>query len=352
VLAAAAQWRAAVPDREINRLARRVAERMARRVAKELIAEMRSGATRGGAGVPSRERKEEEKGNNPNSRAATLFRLRGFFATVLNHQVRTLTSDDCARLYDRIVVDVAVDTHRNTLAECKTFLAWCVNQRWLRGNPIETVQGRSERRRGKEQLRRWLKRALVRANEGEAGAVAAMVTLVLGLRCSEVVSRTVRDLDDEGRLLWIPESKTETGRRTLVVADMLRPLLTALTTGQKSTDLNFGYHDRAWPREWVQRICREAKVPEVTAHGMRGLHSTLALEAGQTAPVVAAALGHESPTTTLASYAAPGAGAGVRQQRALQVLDGGRAVCPKKCPTKRERAGPGSPTLSSSTCDC
>ena len=37
----------------------------------------------------------------------------------------------------------------------------------------------------------------------------------------------------------------------------------------------------------------------VTAHGMRGLHSTLAMEAGVTGHVVAASLGHERVTTTV-----------------------------------------------------
>jgi hypothetical protein len=37
-----------------------------------------------------------------------------------------------------------------------------------------------------------------------------------------------------------------------------------------------GKHWRDWPREWVQRICREANVPVATAHGLRGTHATLA----------------------------------------------------------------------------
>jgi hypothetical protein len=40
---------------------------------------------------------------------------------------------------------------------------------------------------------------------------------------------------------------------------------------------------------------------------------------------VACALGHESITTTLQSYAKSGAGAGARQQKVLTVLAGGRS---------------------------
>jgi len=197
-----------------------------------------------------------EKGNKPNSRAATTFRLKNMFAAVLDSQIRSLTAHECGQLYEGIVGTRAVDTHRNTLSECKTFLAWCADQRWLRANPMEKVQGIGKRRRGKAQLRidearKWLGRAVERAKDGDAGAVAAMMTLLLGLRCSEVVSRVVRDLDDNGRLLWIPESKTEAGRRTLIVPDLVRPFLTSMARGKNSTDLLFGKHHRSWPRKWV-----------------------------------------------------------------------------------------------------
>jgi integrase len=70
-------------------------------------------------------------------------------------------------------------------------------------------------------------------------------------------------------------------------------------------------------------ICGEDPVPRVTAHGMRGLHGTLAVETGSSAHAVAAALGHESVTTTLQSYAKAGAGTSARQDKVLRVLSGG-----------------------------
>ena len=48
------------------------------------------------------------------------------------------------------------------------------------------------------------------------------------------------------------------------------------------------------------KICKAVGVPRVTAHGMRGLHGTLAVDTGISAHAVAA-LGHESVTTTLQS---------------------------------------------------
>jgi integrase len=74
----------------------------------------------------------------------------------------------------------------------------------------------------------------------------------------------------------------------------------------------------------VKRICKAAGVPTVTARSMRGLHSTLAVEHGVSAHVVAASLGHESSATTMQSYVKAEAAAGAQQRRVLTVLEGGK----------------------------
>ena len=77
-------------------------------------------------------------------------------------------------------------------------------------------------------------------------------------------------------------------------------------------------------RKQTARFCDLTGVPTVCAHAMRGLHSTLAVEAGTTPHVVAASLGHESPSVTLRSYVAPGSAEQAKARRVLTVLHGGR----------------------------
>jgi integrase len=116
---------------------------------------------------------------------------------------------------------------------------------------------------------------------------------------------------------------SEAGKRTLPVPEFLQPYLRDIIKGKKPTGLLFGKHWRDWPREWVvQRICKTAKVPQVTAHGMWGLHGTLAVEKGATTHVVAQALGHESDTTSRESYISREAITGADQRRVLGVLAG------------------------------
>ncbi len=271
------------------------------------------------------------KGNKPASCKATALRIRRFFHPT-TRQLGDLTAARCARLYNDLVTQpsettgrpVSVDTHRNYLAEAKTFLGWCVEKRWLRDNPLGKVRGIGRRKHGKEQLtideaRRWLTHAM-KLIPNEPGALAASLLLICGLRSSEVVDRVVRDLDDRGKILRIPTGKTRAASRLVGIPESIRPYLIELCAGRLPTELIFGQHWRDWPRHWVNRICKAAGVPVVCAHSMRGLHATLALAAGQTPYAVAACLGHESPSTTLESYAAPGSAEAAAAVRAQKIL--------------------------------
>jgi integrase len=126
------------------------------------------------------------------------------------------------------------------------------------------------------------------------------------MRASEVTDRVVRDLDDEGRLLWIEVGKTKRSRRALEVPALLRPYLLALAkdrgpdeqliTREQTPRRN--KRGRQWLRHWLGVFCDEAKIPRVCVHSLRGLHATLATEAGVSSHAVASALGHTSAAVT------------------------------------------------------
>lgn len=275
----------------------------------------------------------DDKGNKGAS--DTLYRLATFFPEQ-DRLLADLTPDICRGYYAALRTRVsprtgkpfAVDSHRCMLAEAKSLLKWSVGKKWIAANPLETVEGQGKRRHGKPQLRidearRWMAKANELADTGDSGAVAAMVALLLGMRASEIISRVVRDLDDDGRQLWIPASKTEAGKRTLRVPADLRVHLLQLAANKKPDDLLFGEHWRDWIRKNVRRICELAGVPAVSAHSMRGLHATLATEAGVSGHAVAASLGQTSSSVTYESYATPGSVSAARQSSVLRVLSGG-----------------------------
>lgn len=147
----------------------------------------------------------------------------------------------------------------------------------------------------------------------------------MGMRVGEIIRRTVRDLDDGGRLLWIPDAKTDAGKRTVEIPEELQPYLLARALGKSPDALLFpaqrrGKHWRDWVEEETRRLCKLAKVPEVCAHSLREFAATVAVQAGAAPHLVAATLGHVSPTTTMNSYALPGSAHHAQQRRALDLL--------------------------------
>jgi integrase len=138
----------------------------------------------------------------------------------------------------------------------------------------------------------------------------------------------VRDLDDEGRLLWIEVGKTKRSRRTLEVPALLRPYLLALAKDRAPDEqlITRGLtkrrrkRDRQWLRHWLQDFCEEAQIPRVCVHSLRGLHATLATEAGVSSHAVANALGHTSAAVTHAHYVQPGTQKRMSTRRVVQKL--------------------------------
>jgi len=79
--------------------------------------------------------------------------------------------------------------------------------------------------------------------------------------------------------------------------------------------------NRHWVLRSVRRICATAGVPSVPAHGLRGTHARLAVEAGISGDVVAASLGHESFAVTAAHYAGADAVADAAADRVARALN-------------------------------
>ena len=247
--------------------------------------------------------------------------------------IRRLTPRFADRLYD--ARSGAVDTHRNGLAVAKAFGAWCVKQSWLRESPFAAVKGRGRRKRGKPQLRideaRQFQATCLAHADRDHGAVLALAYLLLGARAGEIVLRQVRDVDDGGRVLWIPDSKTQAGRRELGVPEQLAPHLARLANGRLPQALLFEHaatrqRPQDWAREQVWRLCKLAGVPRVTPQGLRGTLATMGREVGNTSQQVADLLGHASPAITDRSYIDGQRAAAAERRAALRVLEGGRAA--------------------------
>lgn len=264
--------------------------------------------------------KAHERGNTTTRyRLMALLRLREG-----DRPLESINAPLARKLYQQRTSEVAADTHQGELAYVRRFCDWCVERGWLRLNPFDDIKPEGDKRtREDEQLRiNEARRVYQTALEEESlESLVVLMALLMGLRAHEVVERTVRDVDADGAVLWVPKSKTRAGKRQLVIPEVLRPALLALCRGKGPTDAIFVRHGkrpnptRYWLYYHVKRLCQKAGVPVVTPHGLRRTWMTLGVlgeqlsqEGTRTLQQVAHDAGHADDGVTAARcYIAPGA---------------------------------------------
>lgn len=229
----------------------------------------------------------------------------------------------------------AADTHQHGLLVGRLWGRWCVKRQLLRVNPFADVEpvGCKVLGADKERLTVDESRKLAdwcTSRPGDPGAVITLAYLLLGPRASELVKRDVRDLDDNGRLLWIGKTKSKAGRRRLRIPEELRLMLLALASGRAADEPLFVRPDGVrWSRHVARRRVREALdlagVPVMPPQALRRTQATLATEAGETGLAVARHLGHatgEAPAVTGRSYVGRDAVTDLRVERARRAIEG------------------------------
>lgn len=275
------------------------------------------------------------KGNKPDSIKTSRYRLDAILDTSL--AVVDLTAARAQGFYDDLVDEGgAVDTHRGCLIAAKAFGRFCAEKKWLLLNPFDGVEPVGRKSRGKDQLRIDEARTFVAAccaewrSHADRSAIAALLPLLCDLRASEVAQLRARDVDDNGRLLWVGEqdAKTDAGRRRVRIPGVIQPAMLELAAAPARGGHLFAKEsgepaDRHWVSYHASRLMRLAGVAEVTTHGLRGAHATFADAAGVTGDVVASSMGHTDPEMTRRHYIDAETSAASRVDRAAETFAAG-----------------------------
>lgn len=242
--------------------------------------------------------------------ATAQFRCRVVLASCLDLPVRNLTTSKVAACYQ--AYKRAATTRRSALVELVGFAKYVVDAE-LGINFTEGIVFEGKIAKGKPQLRVtqaqiFSEAALRLYREGDEAGLAVLLALTLGVRTSEVVNRLVEDVDDEGRLLWIPYAKTGAGIRKIIVPPFLAELLRQQIEGKRPADRLFTHRGHAYVRDASKRLCRSVGLREITGQGLRGTFATLTIEDGCAPDIAARVMGHaDAGITTSGSYAKIGA---------------------------------------------
>ena len=248
--------------------------------------------------------------------------------------VNAITPDRAESLYLADTEKFAVATHHKSLREAKAFFAFCVKQRYVSANPFAEVQSIGKAKAGKPQLRqdeaKKLSDLLIDcAASGETPALGLLVQVLLGLRSAEVLKLRKRDLDCGGTVLVIEGTKSRNARRTLSLeSPIVRDLLARRVANLAPEALIFAPDGREQPLatdhlyKALVKYCKRAAIPNVCPHSLRGLHGSLAVQAGASSAYVAQALGHANDAVTRKHYITASALDSVRSVKVAAALIG------------------------------
>jgi integrase len=216
---------------------------------------------------------------------------------------------------------LAAATHRFDLELTRHLWTWAQGKGYAGNNPWDAVEPIGRPRKGKLQLRpseaaRLADRCYMEAAQGEARAVGVLCCLELGLRASEVLGLSRRDLDRG--ILFVEGTKTESARRRIRLPESLHVELERLA--RLHTDGPLIRTSRQHLYHFCIGICRRADVPVVGLHALRGTHASLAVLGGASVEAVARVLGHARTDVTRKHYVSPDAEQAARVDATQQVL--------------------------------
>lgn len=241
-------------------------------------------------------------------------RVRDLLHPVLDLRLSDVTERKAAALYARATTEptqktgrpLRAATHRYYLSLVRRLWQWAHKQGYAPHNPWEPVEPVGRVSTGKPQLRPTEARRFAAFAEQEAAAgsglaLAALCCLSLGLRASEALGLTARDIDAEAGDVYVNGTKTAAARRRLKVPAYLATLLGRAAAARHPTD-RLCVATRQTLHKTVVAMCARAGVPRVCVHGLRGTHASLAVLGGASVEAVARVLGHTSTQMTLEHY--------------------------------------------------
>ena len=284
----------------------------------------------------------------PSTIAEQTTRARFLLGPVLSIRMDEVTERKATALYERATTEPSLKTgqplrpatHRFYLSIVQCMWKWAQKQGYAKDNPWAEVEPIGRVSAGKPQLRPAEARRFAAVAEEEAAAgsglaLGALCCLSLGLRASEALHLTARDIDIEAGEVYISGTKTAAARRRLRLPANLSSLLGRAASARHPMD-RLCVASRQSLHSKVVALCSRASVPRVCVHGLRGTHASLAVSGGASVEAVARVLGHTSTKMTLGHYVTEQAAADARVaavEASLSLPNHSAAPSEQKSPT-------------------
>lgn len=247
---------------------------------------------------------------------ATTLEAHRYGAEVVKRQVgrrlvAELTPSDVASLIRRLEGEGrAASTIKRYLAPLSGAYKVAVRDGLVQSSPVQKLLPH-EQPRGKAKEMRCLGRVEIEGLLSSAPShrwKTLFATLVFtGLRISEALALTWDDITDGG--VVVRESKTDAGRRTVILIPAVRRLLSELRLSQTpGTKFVFATQEgaplgRRNALTALSSTCKRAGVPKCSLHELRHTFASILIDQRELPTLVAKQMGHADPSVTMKTYA-------------------------------------------------
>lgn len=240
-----------------------------------------------------------------------------------------VTLGNLSRLeYQRILNAYALTHKRQTVMDfhhqIKAAIEDAVDEGVIRHDPTRkaVIKGKTPHHRKQKFLSQYELKSLIsvlRPDDQHPYDFLLLVIAKTGLRFAEALGLTPADIDLQSQLLNVSKTwnykspaggfaptKNESSNRKIRLDWMLCMQLKQLCDGRDPDQPIFVRPGQrifnANVNQRLSELCKEAKVPVISVHGLRHTHASLLLYAGVSVASVAKRLGHANMTTTETTY--------------------------------------------------
>jgi integrase/recombinase XerD len=225
--------------------------------------------------------------------------LRNFVRIVGKYSSKQLTQG----IIDKFILERTKEVKRATLNKdirnIKTFVYWCREQRYLNGN-LKLKELKLEEPPVKSLNHAQVRRLLEAAEMYPAIKIRILLALGTGLRCGDIESLKISDIDFEKDSITTTSKKTKKsmGNRPVPksIMKILKVYMKSLSSEQEKL-----FTKKFNPRQW-RKICKAAGLVDLKFHDLRKTFCSLLAQNGVSTAVTQRLLEHSSPTLTNKIY--------------------------------------------------
>jgi integrase len=206
-------------------------------------------------------------------------------------------------IIDKFILERAKEVKRPTLNKdirnIKTFVYWCKEQRYLNGD-LKLKELKLEERPVKSLNHTQVRQLLKAAELYPALKMRILLALGTGLRCGDIESLRISDIDFEKNSITTTSKKTKKSMGNRPVPETVMEKLNFYTNNLNS-DQEKLFAKKFNPRQW-RKICKVAGLDNLKFHDLRRTFASVLAQNGVSTAVTQRLLEHSSPLLTNKIY--------------------------------------------------